>query len=232
MTDDILVLRHWNDNDLGHLAPVLQDLDLAPVYLEAHQEMTVFPNPANYAGVVILGAHYNVDDVAAFPGLLAEKRFIRDALSANRPLFGICFGAQLLASVCGAPVRREQYAEKGWVNIALTPQGQDDPVFGRFAPALRQFHWHDDSFEMPPQATLLAESRTCPTQILRVGEKAYGVQFHPEVTPAIIETWLTQSVRMTETQKTEMRAAVIAHYETARTEGQALFRAFWDYALA
>jgi GMP synthase-like glutamine amidotransferase len=146
------------------------------------------PQPAQVAAVLILGGYMGVHDEADYPFLIPLKRFIRDAAEAGTPLLGICLGGQLLAQVLGGEVRSHQCGEKGLQEICLTPAGQSDPLFAGLPEAFSAFAWHNDSFTVPPEALHLAISAACPCQAFRY-RNAWGLQFHPEVDVAIVESW-------------------------------------------
>jgi GMP synthase-like glutamine amidotransferase len=148
------------------------------------------PQPAQVAAVLILGGYMGVHDEADYPFLIPLKRFIRDAAEAGTPLLGICLGGQLLAQVLGGEVRSHQCGEKGLQEICLTSAGQNDPLFAGLPAAFAAFEWHNDSFTVPPGALHLAASAACPGQAFRY-RNAWGVQFHPEVDAAIVESWST-----------------------------------------
>ena len=113
---------------------------------------------------------------------------LREALQAGVPALGVCLGAQLLASAAGAEVRRSPSPEIGWFDVELTPEGADDPLLGRLPGRFLAYEWHSYAFALPAGAVELARSAACP-QAFRLGETAWGVQFHPEVVPEIVEAW-------------------------------------------
>jgi GMP synthase (glutamine-hydrolysing) len=108
------------------------------------------------------------------------------------PVLGICLGSQLLAKAAGARVYPNAVKEIGWYSLELTADAADDPLFARCPPNPTVFQWHGDTFELPPGATHLAQSAACRHQAFRIGQAAWGLQFHLEVTAEMIETWLTE----------------------------------------
>jgi GMP synthase (glutamine-hydrolysing) len=110
------------------------------------------------------------------------------------PVLGVCLGAQLLARVLGARVYRNPATEIGWAPVSLTDAGQADRVFSAIASPTTFFHWHSEAFDLPTGAEWLAWSELCRHQAYRFGRHAYGLQFHPEITPEMIEDWTTQPV--------------------------------------
>jgi GMP synthase (glutamine-hydrolysing) len=106
------------------------------------------------------------------------------------PVLGICLGAQLLAVSQGARILRGQAAEYGWTEVAVTHAGNKDALFAHFRGAQRIFQWHSDTFTLPRGAVHLASSASCRYQAIRIGECAYGLQFHMEADRALIRRWL------------------------------------------
>jgi GMP synthase-like glutamine amidotransferase len=105
------------------------------------------------------------------------------------PFLGICLGSQLLAKAAGAKVVKSPVKEIGWYTIQLTKQGAQDPLFKGFKEEEPIYHWHGDMFQIPANGILLAVAEGCPHQALKVGENAYGLQFHVEVTDKSIKEW-------------------------------------------
>ncbi|WP_298431653.1 type 1 glutamine amidotransferase [Geobacter sp.] len=147
------------------------------------------PPPREFRAALVLGGAMGVHDTARHPFLLEVKRFIRDAVGVGVPFLGICLGGQLLADALGAPVTSGANGERGTLPVVLTPEGERDPFFAGIPREFTTFQWHDDTFAVPAGGVLLASSLACPNQAFRVGKAAYGLQFHPEVTAAIVGAW-------------------------------------------
>lgn len=147
------------------------------------------PPAAGFRAIIVLGGAMGVHDTAEHPFLDGVKRFIREAVEAHVPLLGICLGGQLLADVLGARVTSGACGEKGSLTVSLTPEGERDPLFAGVCRTFATFQWHNDTFAIPRGGVLLASSPVCTAQAFRAGETAYGLQFHPEVTAAIVDTW-------------------------------------------
>jgi GMP synthase-like glutamine amidotransferase len=142
------------------------------------------------AGVVVMGGPMNVYQEKTYPFLKDEDRFIRTILAEEIPFLGVCLGAQLLAKACEAPVRKAPEKEVGWYTVSLTPEGRRDRLFAGVSRDLRVFQWHEDTFDIPAGGVLVADAPTCPHQAFRVGNVAYGFQFHIEATADMVRQWL------------------------------------------
>ena len=140
------------------------------------------PAPADLDLLVVLGGPMGVDDDARVTFLADEKRAIAAAIDAGRPVLGICLGAQLVASVLGARVGPNAHEEVGWYPVTLTEEGAASPLFDGVPSRFAAFHWHGDTFDVPPGAVRAASSEACANQAFAYGDRVAGVQFHPEVT--------------------------------------------------
>jgi GMP synthase (glutamine-hydrolysing) len=144
------------------------------------------------AGLVILGGPMSANDTGEYPFLCVELDWIRRALDIELPTLGICLGAQLMAKALGAKVYRNPVKEIGWYEIELLGPWLSDPIFFDCQPRETVFQWHGDTFDLPAGATHLARTPHCDRQVFRVGTSAYGVQFHVEMTLALLEDWLSE----------------------------------------
>jgi GMP synthase (glutamine-hydrolysing) len=135
---------------------------------------------------VVMGGPMGAFDDLDHPHLPAERELIAECASRDIPVLGVCLGAQLLAASLGGRVYRGPTLEVGLGTVQLTEDGRRDPVLGPAGPELAVLHWHQDTFELPDGATLLASSAQYCHQAFRVG-MAYGLQFHVEIDGAALE---------------------------------------------
>jgi GMP synthase (glutamine-hydrolysing) len=141
------------------------------------------PRPDALDLLIVMGGPMGVHDVGDHPWLAAEKAFLRAAIDAGKRVLGICLGAQLIADVLGARVYPNRQKEIGWFPVTRADGAEDTP-FGRLLPAtFMAFHWHGDTFDLPPGAVHLGHSAACRNQAFAVGERILGLQFHLETTP-------------------------------------------------
>jgi len=146
-------------------------------------------DPLGYDAVFSLGGSMNVDEEAAHPWLVEQKALLRRLLAAEVPLLGLCLGGQLIAEAAGAEPRRAARPEIGWHAVELTEAGRRDPLLAPLAPGFEAFQWHSYEFPLPAGAVALARSEVC-LQACRVGESAWAIQFHPEVSRADAFEWI------------------------------------------
>jgi len=144
----------------------------------------------SYGAVIVFGGSMHADQDDRHPWLRDEDSFIRDLIERRVPLLGVCLGIQLIAKAAGAAVYPVQAGpEIGWFPVELTGAASDDPVVGGLPAGFDAFGWHYYTYDLPPGAEELARSGCC-NQAFRVGDAAWGVQFHPEVTLETVRSWL------------------------------------------
>jgi len=177
------------------------------------------PRLADISALIVLGGAMGANDEQSHPFLADLKKLISTIVGSGIPYLGICLGGQLLAAVLGAKVASKRWEERGNLDVSLTDEGGRDPLFSGICRKFGTFQWHHDSFDIPEEGILLASSPACPNQAFRVGESAWGLQFHPEVTERIIRDWCawehSTSVK-TEEFVTAFSRAADAYRATAR----------------
>jgi GMP synthase-like glutamine amidotransferase len=142
-------------------------------------------------GVLFMGGPMSATSDEGFPSRDAEVRLLSDALRVGVPTLGVCLGAQLLALAGGGAVLRGTYGpEIGWSPVHLTPACRDDRLFTGLPDALTVLQWHGETFEAPPGSQRLATGKPYANQAFRIGDMAWGVQFHLEVTAAAVDDFM------------------------------------------
>jgi GMP synthase (glutamine-hydrolysing) len=144
---------------------------------------------ADYDAVLTFGGAMHADQEDRHPWLRFEKDFLAAMLDDGMPILAVCLGTQLLADAAGGVARRASEPEIGWFEIEVTEEGAADPVIGPLAPSFTGFQWHSYEALPPEGAAILARSRVC-HQAYRIGDRAWGIQFHAEVTPADVAHWI------------------------------------------
>jgi GMP synthase (glutamine-hydrolysing) len=179
----IYILQHHPVENLANIADALEGAALAWQYVRVDEGQPVPSSMKGAGGLIVLGGPMGVYQTDRYPWLRDEMRLIEDAMKSNLPVLGICLGAQILAATLGAKVERNPKGKEiGWHPIRLSDSAKDDRLMRGLPASITPFHWHGDIFEVPPGATSLASSDKTPCQVFRHGDKAYGLQFHFEVT--------------------------------------------------
>jgi GMP synthase (glutamine-hydrolysing) len=152
---------------------------------------TPAPRPLeDYGAVLVFGGSMHADQDDQHPWLIEENAFIQGLLERRVPMLGVCLGIQLLAKAEGAAVYPLPGGpEIGWFPVDLTEAAAEDPLCSRLPRSFEAFGWHYYTYDVPMRAVELARSARC-NQAYRLGETAWGVQFHPEVTMEIVRSWL------------------------------------------
>jgi GMP synthase-like glutamine amidotransferase len=158
------------------------------VELDAGQ---VIPNLDNFDLLLAMGGPMDVWQEDRYPWLGPEKAAIRHWVKdLGRPFLGICLGHQLLAAALGGVVRLMDQQEIGLSDVILTEAGREDPLFAGFASSVETFQWHGAEISrLPDGAEVLAMNSSCPVQAFRYGPRAYGLQYHVEITDSTVMEW-------------------------------------------
>ena len=144
--------------------------------------------PTAYDAVFVFGGGMHVHQEDQHPWLRDEDELMKELLAERVPVFGVCLGSQLIAKAAGAKVGPAPREEIGWHEVETSPEAAEDPLFTGLPERFHAFQWHSYAFELPPGAVLLARNPVC-LQAYRLGESAWGIQFHAEVTKEIVEGW-------------------------------------------
>ncbi len=187
---EVIAVRHVGFEHLGTLAPFLSGRGFRIRYLDAGVNDISSVAPLAPDLLVILGGPIGAIEESEYPYLNDELRLIEKRLLADKPLLGICLGAQLMARALGSRVFPGRAKEIGWAPIRLSEDGIKSCLSGLEACDHRVLHWHGDTFDLPKEAKHLASSDITENQAFSYGEKALALQFHLEADPAEIERWL------------------------------------------
>ena len=185
----VLAFRHVPFEHLGLIAEPLRRNNIECQYVDLYESPRI-PNVDEAEGLIFMGGPMSVND--DLPYIRQELRFIEEAAAHGRPMLGVCLGAQLIAKALGGRVYNNSVREIGWFPVRFTDAARTDLLFGGLCGPELVFHWHGETFDLPPGAELLASSDACRHQAFRASRNVYGLQFHLEVTPEMIAGWCTQ----------------------------------------
>ncbi|WP_439815671.1 type 1 glutamine amidotransferase [Zavarzinia sp. CC-PAN008] len=157
-----------------------------------HQGQALPVDLSAYDAMLVLGGPQHANDDDGYPAFQGIITLMRQALAADRPVLGICLGAQLLARAHGGRVYRMGWLEVGLPPLGLTPAAETDAVLHGLGPRVRAMQWHEDHFDLPPETVRLLEGERCPNQAFRLGRASYGFQCHPEAGRVLAGQWLDQ----------------------------------------
>ncbi len=141
------------------------------------------PPVEEFDWLIIMGGPMGIHDEKRFSWLSLEKKFILQAIRADKLVLGICLGAQLVANVLGARVSKNPSREIGWFEINSHPLAANSIPGQIFPQRFEALHWHGDTFDIPDGATPLGASEACENQGFVIDNRILGMQFHLEFTP-------------------------------------------------
>ncbi len=187
--DHWVVIQHVAYEGPGAIGSAIRDTGacLDMVRIDNGEAVPAPDEASGMAGLVVMGGPMGVHD--DLPWLEPERALLRAAVAARLPVLGVCLGAQQLAAALGAQVATGPALECGIGEVHLTPEALTDPVFAPAPTPLPCVHWHGDTFSLPEGAVRLAGNEAYENQAFRVGTKAYGLQFHVEVTGSLVAHW-------------------------------------------
>lgn len=193
---EVLIFQHLDAESPDLIGRVLKEAGHQIRIIRSDRETLPAALPASCHGLVVMGGPMGVYDGERYNWITPEISLIESALKRRLPLIGVCLGSQLLAAAAGARVYPgERPKEIGWDRVRLSEAGMSDPLCRHLAEPSRGgeatvFQWHGDTFDLPPGAELLAGSQLFPNQAFRIGNNAYGFQFHFEVGAEAVSQWL------------------------------------------
>lgn len=181
--------------------------------------------------LVLMGGPMSVGDEAKYPWLKEEKAFLKKAVAAGKLVLGVCLGAQLAAEVLGGKIFPNEHREIGWFPVSLTPEGENSPRFRGLPKKFSAFHWHGDTFTIPPGARRTAFSEGCAAQALEAADgRVVGLQFHLESTPESVARLPANCAGDLEEKGPYIQTAeeMLAAAKTTQAESRRLLNTFLD----
>ena len=188
----VLMLCHNTSIDGGSIHEILNARDDVTVdYRFAYHDPLKDIAPDEHDVTIFMGGSMGVYNRDIFPYLEREIDHIKTRLDRGLPYLGICLGSQLMSAALGGEVSvGTQGKEVGWCKVKLTEEAQNTPLKYLDESVVDVLQWHGDTFTVPENCKLLASSNMYPSQVITYGDKALGLQFHPEVTKDILEMWM------------------------------------------
>jgi GMP synthase (glutamine-hydrolysing) len=194
MTRTCLTLQHVSFEDLGTLEPLVRALGMQVVTRQAGVDdlgsEAARQEWLNADLVVVLGGPIGVYEQDRYPFIADELARVRDRLARGKPLIGICLGAQMIAAASGQRVYPGPAKEIGFKPLILSEAGQTSCLQALADCGHQVLHWHGDTFDLPPEATLLASTDLVRHQVFTIGDTVLGLQCHLEAAPGQLERWL------------------------------------------
>jgi GMP synthase (glutamine-hydrolysing) len=228
----LVIEQEYSLRGLGLLGERLEASMLPYRRFRAWDEPIDALDPVDFAAIIAMGGKAHIWQAERPPALHSQQKLLRNAIDSDVPVFGICLGGQLVASAAGGVVRAAEEPEIGWLEIEPTLDAREDPVFRVLDRAAGVYQWHNDVFEPPPGARVLATSAAAPNQAFRVdGADAWGIQFHPETTPELFELWIARNAAEVKEAGVNIETLRAAVHQGARQSLRfctALFDAFID----
>jgi len=192
----ILIIKNITREGPGLLKEILDCYEIKYDIVDVHQGEH-FPDPKIYSALFVFGSPDSANDTTS--KIKQELKRVQEATEAGIPCFGVCLGMQLLVKANGGKVYKHHVREVGWrdlegdyFEVILTAAGEADPLFSGVKSPLNIFHLHSETVELTNGMQLLATGKYCGNQVVKVGENAYGIQGHLELTPGMLQEWIRQ----------------------------------------
>ena len=228
-----VAIRYVLFEDLDLLEGILAAKGFAVRYVEAPTDDLSALDAMAPDLLVVLGGPLGAYEEADFPFLLDELRAVEKRMAADKPVLGLCLGAQVMARALGARVYRNPNGkELGWSELSLTPEGEASPLVGLEGAAV--LHWHGDTFDLPHGAVRLASTPITQNQAFSYGQRALGLQFHAEVTGHGLKRWFVGNCSeiAQHTTLAQLRAETALHAPIIETRGARVLAHWLDMVCA
>ena len=183
----VLIVRHTATEGAGYFSEFL-DHHAIPWQLLRIDTGDALPARLNgYSGLCLMGGPMSVND--DLPWIAPELALIREAVAQQIPVIGHCLGGQLLSKAMGSVVRANPVKEIGWGEVRVTDAEAAADWLGHDVPPMTVFHWHGETFTIPPHGVRILDSAYCANQAFVLDNRHIGMQCHVEMTPQMVRTW-------------------------------------------
>lgn len=231
----ILIIQNITRESPGILSQVILENNIKFDLVDLFKGEKLPEDISGYSAIVVLGGPNSANDTDE--KMLAELELIKKSREQNIPYIGICLGLQTLVKAMGGVVRRNEVPEFTFKNpdnepyvINLTEEGRADPIFKDLPDEIRVFHLHGETVDLTPEMKLLATGDTCKNQVVKIGDNAYGLQCHFELTPDLLETWLNEDPDLANFKKENILKDWDEIKEEYSNTGKTLFSNFFKTA--
>jgi len=230
MTRPVLILRNVPRENPGLIEILLREHSIEYQIVDLTSSTVIEP-VENYSAMIVLGGPDSANDLT--PKMQKELSLIRKAVQSHLPYLGICLGLQTLVRAMGGTVLKCQTSETGFrdpdnkfFSIKLTEEGKTDPLFKNLSDDFTVFQLHGETVELSPAMTLLATGDLCRNQIVKIGETAYGIQSHFELTDDLLESWIIEDDDLRNLDADQLRSDFEAIKPDYQNTGRQLFSNF------
>ena len=235
MDKKILIIQNITREAPGLLSEIIQQKNIKFDLVDLFKGEKLPEYVSGYSAIIVLGGPNSANDTD--DKMLPELELIKKSRELNIPYIGICLGLQTLVKAMGGTVRKNEVPEIAFCHIdskpyfiTLTKEGKNDPLFEGLSDQLRVFHLHGETVDLTPEMKLLATGETCKNQVVKIGDNAYGLQCHFELTPEMLNIWVNEDPDLMPLNKEK----ILKDWEEVKEEyintGKTLFNNFFKIA--
>lgn len=235
MDKKILVIQNITREAPGLLSEIIEEKNISYDVVDLSKDETLPEDLSSYKALVVLGGPPSANDSTC--QIPAELGTIKKSRELNIPYLGICLGLQTLVKAMGGVVRKNEVKEFSFRQpngepyvIDLTEEGRKDPLFEGLPDKIRVFHLHGETVDLTSEMKLLATGETCKNQVVKIGDNAYGLQCHFELTEEMLNTWINEDPDLEQFKKEDLLRDWREIKEEYINTGKTLFSNFFKIA--